>query len=77
MNLFVKMSNFEFLVPTVMVKISNDPKISNDQFFFEFDIFDDRFGISIPKDMKMGGVAIALPKNGAHNQGYSSNSARH
>ena len=31
--------------------------------FFELEIFDVRFGISIPKDKKkMGGVAIALPK---------------
>ena len=30
--------------------------------FLEFEIFDVRFGISVPKDIKMGGVAIALPK---------------
>ena len=30
--------------------------------FFEFEIFDVRFGISVPKVLKMGGVAIALPK---------------
>ena len=30
--------------------------------FFEFEIFDIRFGIGVPKDIKMGGVAIALPK---------------
>ena len=30
--------------------------------FFEFEIFDVRFGISVPKDIQMGGVAIALPK---------------
>ena len=29
---------------------------------FEFEIFDVGFGISVPKDIKMGDVAIALPK---------------
>ena len=32
------------------------------QFFFEFEIFDVRIGISVPKDIKMGAVAIAMPK---------------
>ena len=40
-------------------KISNGPC---GQCFFEFEIFDVRFGISVPKDIKMGGVAIALTK---------------
>ena len=31
-------------------------------FFFEIEIFDVRFGISLPKDIKMGDVAIALPE---------------
>ena len=31
-------------------------------FFFYFEIFDVRFGISVPKDIKMGGAAIALSK---------------
>ena len=30
--------------------------------FFEFEIFGARFGISAPKDIKMCGVAITLPK---------------
>ena len=30
--------------------------------FFEFEIFDVRFGISVPKYIKMDGVAIALLK---------------
>ena len=30
--------------------------------FFEFEIFDVRFGISVPKDIKMTGIAIAFPK---------------
>ena len=30
--------------------------------FFEFEVIDVRFGSSVPKDIKMGGVAIALPK---------------
>ena len=39
--------------------------------FFEFEIFFIRFGISVPKDKKkMGGVAIALPKNGDNNPAY-------
>ena len=33
--------------------------------FFEFEVFDVRFGSSVPKDIKMGGVAIALPKKTA------------
>ena len=32
------------------------------QFFFEFEIVNVRFGISVPKDIKMVGVAIALTK---------------
>ena len=28
--------------------------------FFKFEIFDVRFGINVQKDIKMGGVAIAL-----------------
>ena len=32
------------------------------KFSFEFEIFDVRFGISVPKGINMGGVAIALPK---------------
>ena len=35
--------------------------------FYELEIFDVRFGVSFPKDTKMGGVAIKLPKNGDHN----------
>ena len=31
-------------------------------FFFEFEIYNVRFGISVPKDINMGSVAIALPK---------------
>ena len=62
------------MVPIAIVKISNDPC---GQFFFEFGFFHVTFGISIPKDIKMGGVAIALPKNDAHNPAYRSNSARH
>ena len=42
--------------------------------FFEFNIFDVRFGVSVSKDIKMDGAAIALPKNGDHNPSYSSNS---
>ena len=30
--------------------------------FLEFEIFDVRLGISVPKDKTMGAVAIALPK---------------
>ena len=30
--------------------------------FFELENFDIRFGISIPKDIEMSGVAISLPK---------------
>ena len=30
--------------------------------FFEFEIFDVRIGISVPKDIKMSGVAIATSK---------------
>ena len=30
--------------------------------FFEFDIFDITFGITVPKDIEMGGVATALTK---------------
>ena len=45
--------------------------------FFEFEILDIRFGISVPKDIKVGGVAIALAKKGDHNPAYRSNSAGH
>ena len=38
---------------------------------FYFEIFDVRFGTSVPKNIKMGGVAIALPKNGDHNPALS------
>ena len=31
-------------------------------FFFKFEIFVVRFGTNVPKDIKMGGVAIALPE---------------
>ena len=55
----LKLSNSEFLFPPCNRKISNGPC---DQFFFEFEIFDVRFGISVPKDIKMNGVAIALTK---------------
>ena len=30
--------------------------------FFELEIFDVRFVISVPKDIKMGGAAIAMQK---------------
>ena len=30
--------------------------------FFELEMFDVRFGITVTKDIKMDGVAIALPK---------------
>ena len=32
--------------------------------FFEFEIFDVRLGTSVPKDIEMGGIAIAWPKKG-------------
>ena len=54
----LKLSNFDFLVPHWNFKISNGPC----GHFFELEIFDVRLGISFPKDIKMGGVAIALPK---------------
>ena len=37
---------------------------------FEFEIFDIRFGISVLKDITIGGAAIALPQSGDHNPAY-------
>ena len=56
---FVEIIKFRFLVPIVIKKKSNGPC---GRFFSEFEISDVRFGISVPKDIKMGGVTIALPK---------------
>ena len=57
-HFLLKFSNFDFLIPHCNFKISNGPC----GHFFEFDIFDVRLGISVPRDIKMGGVAITLPK---------------
>ena len=57
--LLLKLSSFEFLIPHCHWKISNGLR---GQFFFEFEIFDVRCGISVPKDIKMGGVTITLTK---------------
>ena len=37
---------------------------------FEFEIFDIRFGISVLKDITIGGAAIALPQSGDHSPAY-------
>ena len=55
----LKLSYFEFLSPIVIEKLQMARAVN---FFFEFEIFDARFGINVPKDIKMGGVAIALTK---------------
>ena len=53
------------------IAISKKNQMACAAIFFEFDIFDIRFGTSVPKDIKMGGVAIALlKKNGDDNQAY-------
>ena len=57
-------SNFDFLVLHCNFKNFKWPVRS---FFFRIRFFYVRFGISVPKDIKMGGVAIALSKNGDHN----------
>ena len=38
--------------------------------FLEAEIFDVSFGISVPKYIKMGVVAIALPKNDDHTRPF-------
>ena len=38
--------------------------------FFEIDIFEFRFGISVPKDIIMADGEIGLLKNGDHNPPY-------
>ena len=38
--------------------------------FFETNIFEFRFGISVPKDIMMAGGEIGLLKNGDHNPPY-------
>ena len=58
-HFLLKLTNFEFLVPIIMLKKYKWPVRS---VFLKFEIFDVRFGISVPKDIEMGGVAIALPK---------------
>ena len=60
----LKFSNIEFWVPIVIKKKS---KWLMPSYFLEFETFDIGFGISVPKDIKMDEVAIALPKNGDHN----------
>ena len=47
------------LFPIVISKISSGAR---GQFFFEFEIFVVRFGISVLKEIKMSGVASALTK---------------
>ena len=55
-HILLKLSNFDSWVPIAIVKISTGP-CGN---FFEFEIFDVRFRISVPKEI--GGVVIALPR---------------
>ena len=57
MTLFIKFLKFWFLVPIVISKFQMAVRS-----FFKCEIFDVRFGIRVPKDMKMSVVAIALPK---------------
>ena len=57
---FLKFSNFDFWVPIVISKKKSNGPCGKS--FFEFEIFDVTFGINVPKDIEMGGVAIALPK---------------
>ena len=72
-SLLLKISIFCFWVPHCNFKKLNGPC---GQFVSEFEFFEVRFGISVPKDIKMGGVAIASPKrNGDHNPAYRSNSS--
>ena len=55
---FVNITYFGFKAPIVILKFQMARAVN----FFEFEIFDVRFGISVQKDIKIGGVAIALPK---------------
>ena len=54
-----KLLNFCFLVSHCNFKKIQMVLEAN---FFEFEIIDVIFGISVPKDIKMGGLAVASPK---------------